>query len=208
MLLFVLPVCLGAVIGLGRGGRLHRVSELRLRQPVLLLLGLTVQASLVHIERSWRLPLVFATYAVTGGWVVLNMAGRPLPVRGALGLVGLGWALNLAVMAPNGGMPVSADALLRLGVASGYDVTEGHLSKHVISDATTPLRWLGDTIAVPPLQAVISLGDVVLAVGIAALVIAAMGTGRSISSWRRPAPATGRPGSAPPPGSAGACSPG
>ena len=177
MLVFVIPVCIGAAVGLVRGGRIDHVTRLRFRVPLLILVALVVQASLGHAPAGARVPLVLVTYAVAGGWTAMNWGGRDRSVRLALAFVVAGWALNLAVMAPNGAMPVSARALERLGVRAGYDVENGHLSKHRLSDAGTPLRWLGDTIAVPPLRAVISVGDIVLAIGIATMVVSAMGVG-------------------------------
>ncbi|MGH9279758.1 MAG: DUF5317 family protein, partial [Acidimicrobiales bacterium] len=115
MLLFLLPVCAGAAIGFCRRGRLDQVTQLRLRLPALVLVALALQASLVRVGSAWRLPVVLGTYGAAGGWMVLNLVRRPRLVQVALGLVAAGWALNVAVMAPNGGMPVSAHALAGIG---------------------------------------------------------------------------------------------
>lgn len=175
MLVFVLPVLAGAAGALLRGGDFSPRSELRLRRPAIIVLGLATQASLVHVAPRWRLPLLLLTTAVAGAWIALNVVHRSRGMQVALAVVAAGWALNVAVIAPNGGMPVSARALEGIGVPTGYDVREGHFSKHRFIDPSTRLGWLGDTIAVPPLRAVISIGDIVLAVGIATLTAMVMG---------------------------------
>ena len=54
------------------------------------------------------------------------------------------------------------------------DVREGHLYKHARREEHGPTTWLGDEIPVRALRAVISIGDIVLALGILVFVSAAM----------------------------------
>jgi uncharacterized membrane protein len=71
-------------------------------------------------------------------------------------------------------MPVSESALESAGIAPSTSVTVGHLSKHVPVNHGTVLRALGDVIPLSWLRSVISIGDIVMAVGIGLLVAAAM----------------------------------
>jgi len=80
-------------------------------------------------------------------------------------LLGVGAALNVAVVAANGGMPVDSGALARVG-RRDVDVTRGFLYKHVPMTSDTRLSWLGDRIPVPIQRNVISVGDVLMAVAI------------------------------------------
>ncbi|MCU1500710.1 MAG: hypothetical protein JWM12_64 [Ilumatobacteraceae bacterium] len=80
-------------------------------------------------------------------------------------LLGIGVALNVAVIAANNGMPVDAGALETVGRRNA-DVTDGFLYKHVPMNGSTRLTWLGDRIPVPIQRNVISVGDVLMAVAI------------------------------------------
>ena len=71
-------------------------------------------------------------------------------------------------IAANGGMPINTRVLDNWEISHGSEVT-GQFAKHVfVSDG--PLWWLGDTIPVPALNSVISVGDVFLVAGIALVV--------------------------------------
>ncbi|MEW6153721.1 MAG: DUF5317 family protein [Actinomycetota bacterium] len=174
--MIVAPVLLGVVIGWARRGRLGGLGSLRLRAPLLVFAAVGAQLALGRLPATWRWPVVLGTYAAVGLWVGLNVRGRSAAVRAGLGLVALGWAMNLAAMAPYGGMPVSVSALRAAGFDADHDVTGGHLYKHVVADDGDVLaRALGDSVPVPPLRAVISSGDIVLAAGIATVIAGAMG---------------------------------
>jgi hypothetical protein len=175
MLILFLPTFAGGAIGLLRGGRLERLGRLRLRRSALIVLGVALEASLRWTPASLHLGILLATYALLGAWMVANWSGRPRSLRLALGLIAVGACLNVAAIAPSHGMPVSAHALAALHTAAAISVSQGHLYKHVAATAASPLRWLGDAIAVGPLRAVISVGDILLAVGIALFIVSAMG---------------------------------
>ena len=103
---------------------------------------------------------LLATSVVLGAlWIALQR--RHL----ASVLLGVGAALNVAVVAANGGMPVDSGALARVG-RRDVDVTRGFLYKHVPMTSDTRLSWLGDRIPVPIQRNVISVGDVLMAVAI------------------------------------------
>ena len=174
MSLFAIAVAVGLSAGHARGGRLGRLGQLRLRAPVLAGLALAVQAGAGLVPAPSRSLLVFVGYALVGAWLALNAAGRPRGLRVGIGLLALGWALNGLAMAPHGGMPVSGPAMERAGFPPGYDVTDGHLYKHVAGDRQTPVDWRADVIPVRSLGAVISLGDLALLAGIATCLGAAM----------------------------------
>lgn len=133
-----------------------------------------MQVMLRRVPPQARVVVVFVSYITVGSWVVLNARNRPRSLRAAFLLIGAGWAMNTAVMVPNGGMPVSGDALVGLGAGATYDVASGHLYKHVLADGSTEMAWLGDILPVAPLRAVISVGDVLMAVGVVLLMSSAM----------------------------------
>jgi hypothetical protein len=90
-------------------------------------------------------------------------------------LVTLGLVLNAAVVAANGAMPVSIDAAFRAGVPTG-DIAAGLDARHEIAGRGTVWRRLGDVIPVPlPARPeVVSPGDVLVAAGLAELVVVGM----------------------------------
>ena len=114
---------------------------------------------------------------LVGLWLAANLPRRPWSIQLAISVLALGWALNVAVMAPNHGMPVSRAALDAVGAADGVDVREGNLYKHVALDDDTTWPWLGDVVAVPPIRTIVSAGDIVMAGGVVLLVGAIVGNG-------------------------------
>ena len=77
-----------------------------------------------------------------------------------------GLMMNLAVVALNGGMPVSRDAVRAAG-ADGVIVIEDGAKHHLMSNADV-LQPLADVIPVPPpFGVVLSIGDVLLYGGMA-----------------------------------------
>lgn len=174
MRLFALAVAAGLAGGYARGGRFGCLGRLRLRAPVLVGTALALQAGAGLVAPSRRLVLVAASYVLVGAWLMANARGRALAIRLGLGLVALGWLLNVVPIAALRGMPVSAAALQEAGLPAGYDVADGHNYKHVVDRRSTPVDWMGDVIPVRPLDAVISLGDVALLAGIALFLAGAM----------------------------------
>ncbi len=75
-------------------------------------------------------------------------------------IAGIGILMNFLVIAVNRGMPV-LPASVEIAGGDPALVTSG---KHVVLDSSTHLAFLGDIIPLP--GAVISLGDVFLAIGL------------------------------------------
>lgn len=171
MLLFPLAAILGAVSGMCRGGRFRRLAAVRLRAPVLVWTAVAIQTGLgVTGRMAWpfggRFGILLATYLAVGAWLVINAMAN-VRLRVPLALLALGWLLNFAAIIPNGGMPVSMQALESSGMSSTASVEEGHFGKHVRATRSTALAWLGDVIPAPALDSTISLGDLVMSAGIA-----------------------------------------
>lgn len=173
------------------GGRLSRLSDLRLQGVRLIVLALGLQVLMASVlpvvlpdaPHALLIGLHAASYAVIAWTLWLNRA-----VPGLL-LIALGGGTNAAVIALNGGtLPARPEAL----AAAGFTVVPGEFENSgVVQDAVLP--WLGDVMATPsflPFRNVISLGDVVVLVGGAVLlhVVCASRLGRPL---RTPAP--GRP---------------
>jgi hypothetical protein len=171
----VLVVLLCAVL-VGRvcGGSLDRLGELGLRRRRLVVAALGVQAlGAVVGGPAYAVGLVGSAALVTA-FLVANRG-----VRGT-GLVALGLGANALVVVLNGAMPVSPDAAARAGVLLD-DVAAGLDSRHEVAGDGTRLALLGDVVPVllPLRPEVVSPGDVLVASGLAQLVVVGMRTGRA-----------------------------
>lgn len=165
-------LAVAVLLSLARGGRLSRVADAEIVSGWLLFAGVAVQIGVdVAAGRGW-LP-----DAGLSGWSLLLFSqllvltfvvrNRRLP---GIWLVALGLALNMAVMAANRAMPVSPDAMAAIGMAGA----EVPLGKHTLLTDETLLPWLADIIPVPWLGSIVSVGDLVLALGLIPLTHALM----------------------------------
>ena len=128
--------------------------------------------------------MVLASHALVAAWLVVNAVRQVGWRRVGVVVALVGWLMNLAVMLPNGGMPVSPSALEAVaGRDHGVDVTDGHRSKHVVLDDDTVLAPLADVHALHALDVVYSAGDVVLALGLL-VILAAAWTPAALTSHR------------------------
>jgi hypothetical protein len=164
MLFVVLALAAGVGLGYAQRGRLRSFASLPLSLFLVLWLALALQLVLVYAPVGARFALVLGSYLLAGAWLWWS-ASRLREALLGISLMAFGWFLNLLVISANGGMPVSRAAVIRAGLP-WTDVREGSLFKHVAAGPDTPLRFLGDVIAVPPVHRVVSLGDIVLLLGI------------------------------------------
>ena len=154
-----------AVFAVLRGGSLHALAETKLRWLPLLFAGFVFQIGFMllslDLSEEVELAILIASNALVLVFVLANrhMAGMLL--------VGIGLALNVIVITANGAMPVSARSAEIAGVNKSLD--DAGLKHERLTDDTI-LPWLGDVLPVPGLVEVLSVGDVVLGLGIARLV--------------------------------------
>jgi hypothetical protein len=170
------------------GGRLAALTEVRLRHAWLIPTALAIQVYITTIDpngsRGAHVAAHLGSYLLAGAFVVAN---RDLPL---IWLVALGGALNLLVIAMNGGvMPADADALRRAGWPAVSDQFENSTAL-----AHPRLLFLGDVFAVPrwvPFANVFSIGDVLLVLGGIAVVHRLCGSrlaGRQATRPQEPTP--------------------
>lgn len=171
-MLFALTVLLGAlVLGWGRGGSLDRLGHLPLRYKRLVVVALVVQV-LGGVAGGWRYPAGLAvSAALVGVFLALNRG-----IQGT-GLVALGLLLNALVVGVNGAMPVSGDAMGRARLTT-QDILSGADPRHELIDSSTHLSLIADRIPFyfPRHPEIVSTGDVLVAAGLAELVVLGMGS--------------------------------
>jgi Family of unknown function (DUF5317) len=170
-ILYALPI--GLLLGLLLGGRLAGLGQLRFRWAGLALLGFATQVVLFSEPVSARVGDLGPPIYVVSTAVVLVAVLRNLAIRG-MAVVALGAACNLAAIVANGGyMPASASAAAEFGRGEN-----AAYSNSLIVDAPA-LEPLTDVIALPrwlPFTNIVSVGDVLIAVGIVIVIAAAMRT--------------------------------
>jgi hypothetical protein len=191
-MLLLYAIVAGLLAGSVAGGRIAALGSLHIRWLWFAIGGLAFQLALfgpMVVERVGDLgpPLYVASTLVVFAVLLRNLDLPGLP------LVALGAALNLLAILGNGGyMPSDPGAWQALsGVAA---VPTDDFTNSALMGPGTALPWLGDIFVLPrpiPLANVFSVGDVLIALGIAWCVARSMRPAQS-SDWRRVAvPAAG-----------------
>jgi hypothetical protein len=176
--MFILyALVIGTALGLLAGGRPSGLARLDFRWPWLIAGGLFVQLVLFHDAVAAVVGGAGAPIYVASTVAVLAGVARNRAIPGIPMLI-LGAASNLAAIVANGGfMPAGAAAMAALGRS------EATIYSNSAVIANPALEPLTDIFALPPwlpFANIFSVGDMLIAVGVAWVVVAAM---------RRPAPA-------------------
>jgi hypothetical protein len=167
--LFLAGIVVGFIAGLAARGSFANIGNIRFRWAWLVVAALLVRgATLLTPLRSLDgIQYVYlASLAALVGWMVWNVNRV-----GGIWLTAAGTALNLVVIAANGArMPVAPE------LAGPLLVERGHIGQYTLLSSGTHLNWLADWIALPgpfKLEAY-SPGDLVVALGIAVVIVLAM----------------------------------
>jgi Family of unknown function (DUF5317) len=157
MLVYVVAIVVAIVVVPLTGGQLARIADIRLRRVWLLFAGLGIQVllELVDLPRA-RFDDVGLTLLLLSYVFIIGFGLSNLLITG-MGVITVGIAMNAFVIALNQGMP--------------YRVPEGEKTettvKHRPEQPDDVLPALGDTIVLgDPVNAAISFGDLVIAVGL------------------------------------------
>jgi len=177
----VAPVAVFAAVGLAAGGiRRGRLASVVRARPRLW--GLAAAALVITV--------VADASGAGGSFLGFELAGVPGPVLlalvglgaglafvasnlavGGMAVIGTGIVANLVPLVANRATPVRATALVRARIAAAEDVDRAVLGgPREIADSGTVLEILGDVIPVPPLGLVVSFGDLIILVGLAAAI--------------------------------------
>jgi hypothetical protein len=175
--MFILyAVIIGLVVGLVAGGKLSAIGDLHFRWAPVVLVGFLAQVLLFSDAVATRVGDLGPALYVGSTLMVLVAVLRNVAVPG-VPLVALGAASNLLAIVSNGGfMPASPAAMAALG-KDGPTIYSN--SAVVARPALGPLT---DLFALPPwlpFSNVFSIGDVILGVGVAVVIAAAMRRNRA-----------------------------
>jgi hypothetical protein len=159
----------GAVIGLATGGRITNLAGVRLSALGLLVAGTVGQALIldrVVVLHGWgAVAVLLAAYAALAGFAVANLG------LGGMGLILAGIVLNAVPIAVNAGMPVEARAIVQARIAAPADLPLLDFgAKRHLAGSGDHLRILDDRFPDWITHHVLSFGDLVIGVGVGAVV--------------------------------------
>lgn len=187
MIYIVVAVVGGVLVGAATGGRLANLGEAPFRVWPALAVGIALQIGANVVRGGPGLALVLASYALLIVFAAANLA------RVGMGLVLVGITMNVLAIALNGGMPVRAKAIVAAGIADQREIPtiEFGSKRHLETDGDR-LTFLGDIIpiALGPGE-VLSFGDLVMAVGIADVIVHLMRRRPELSVSQPAAASTG-----------------
>ncbi len=168
------------VLGKLRGGKFKSLGRVRINNWWLFLMAFVIEFGAVfavsagiEIVGRYRMYLHILSYLVLFAGVMSN---REYP---SMWIIFLGSLLNFVVIAINGGaMPISLEGLHRTGLDNYVQIINaGGLATHQALTASTKLAFLADIIVLPkpyPFAKVMSIGDVLICLGVIIFVQRAM----------------------------------
>lgn len=174
-MLLLYAVAIGLICGVLTRGRLSALGAVRIRFWPVALAGLAFQVLLFSSPLAAAVgdlgPVLYV--ASTAVVLVALLSNIRLP---GFWLIVVGALANLIAIVANGGqMPASAEAWAVLNGAPQLPATD--FSNAVIATPDTPFYFLGDLFVLPrpfPFANVFSIGDVLIGLGGAWFVVAAM----------------------------------
>ena len=191
MLGLLAPTLIAFVAAWASGGALRDIFSTRVRGWPLILAAFAVELLLYNPPldaQPWALvvgPLIWVVTRLVLLYVAVLNWRTPGVLRWAWLLMALGVGLNTVVVVLNGGhMPQSVEAAASIRGARAYEFDTTRLHNIVPLGPDTKLAWLSDVIPEPawlPRANVLSIGDVLLALGMAAWVFLASRPGVSWS---------------------------
>lgn len=156
-----LSLIAGVVIGIARRGRLAAVARTRVRHLELLVVALAASliVDLFDVGGAGAIALVGLVGGLAFAIVNVHLVG--------MAVVGIGVSSNLLVVALNGGMPVRPEALVEAEMVTVDELDRVSLTgARVLADDDTVLGGLGDTFPVRWTGQVVSIGDLIMLVGV------------------------------------------
>ncbi len=171
LILGIAIIAAGVALGLAQRGSIANALAWRPKGVPLIALWLVVHLMLLAVVDAGPV-WVFLDIVACLGLVVAVAANSRVP--GTV-IVAAGLGLNLVVSVLNWGTPASLGALIDAGVVPEDATAATHVltGPRFINDGSAWLGFLGETIALPT-GSVISIGDVIVAVGVVLTVAAAL----------------------------------
>lgn len=172
-MILLLALAVALLVAFLRGGSLRNLADFHLEWGWLAGLALAIQIVAVYWATGDSYLYLQGGALVVSGLLLLPMVWRNRRSPG-LALIGLGLALNLAVMVANGGfMPITSEAVARIehqhSIVHLDGVKRMSGSKGIVLPREETALWaLSDIFIIPPpfpVASAFSLGDVLVTVG-------------------------------------------
>ena len=189
LLLLSTMIGLGLIVGALAGGSLKGLRDIHFRLTWVLFVSVGVALLPLFIDSISKQRRAIELVAFIGVLVflVVNIVTSRGEIRASLVVIGVGWALNAVVISANGGMPLSRWAYAASGQTERIREGFGGYYRVVLAGPKTRLSQLGDVIPVRLFRQVVSIGDIILILGVALVIAAAMRTARRGTPAEQPA---------------------
>lgn len=162
----VVAILAGIAIGYMRGGRLKALADAHVHWWYALVAAIALQVAAVLTDGDLGRYLLLSSFALIIVFTARNFT------RAGMGVVLLGVAANALVIGVNEGMPVREEAIIRSGLADEDEIDDFEFnSKWHLETEDDQLTFLGDIIPVPGAREVLSFGDLIMAVGVADVIV-------------------------------------
>jgi hypothetical protein len=184
-------IILSLIVGFIRGGSLKGLQRLNFKYGWVFPILLLFQVIIFYVQNDYAWIAKWSGFSfmlvyIVGLlflWMNRSHAGMKLIVVGVL--------LNFIVMAVNGGrMPVSLEAAAVLDPSYVQALQQGLYAKHTMLIDSTKLAFLGDIIPLTnpyPRTQVISIGDILMNIGIFMFIQHVMSVGKTNKESLQPA---------------------
>jgi hypothetical protein len=169
----------GLVVGVASGGRPVALATIRFRWAPLIVIGFLAQIVLFSDVVAQRVGDAGPVLYVASTLLVIAAVLRNLDLPG-LPLIVTGAACNMVAILANGGYMPTTEAA---AAAYGRTAHAAYSNSQIV--AAPALELLVDRIPLPrwlPFANIISIGDVLLAIGVFVLLVAVMRRGRDATS--------------------------
>lgn len=158
-------VIIGLVVGTLRRGKLTALARTRVRHPELLVIAL-VAGGITEVADPGGAGAITLGALFSGlGFALFNLHMVGMPI------VAIGVVANLVPLAANGAMPVRPEALVEAEMVAAADLDRVEVTgaRELVDDHTL-VAFLGDTLPVRWTGQVLSIGDLIMLVGLADVV--------------------------------------
>ncbi|HDP70603.1 MAG TPA: hypothetical protein ENN38_07360 [Actinobacteria bacterium] len=157
---------------------MRRFVNFDLKLPLLFIMAFVLQFLIPQIVAFFKLGEDFLPAVKHGAFFILIFTYVLLIIAVILNrknkyflILGLGVFLNFVVIALNGGMPVSLEAVLRFGSPeAALRIKQSFDFIHILMSDGTKLKFLADIIPFPTLlpfgMSLISIGDIFISLGV------------------------------------------
>lgn len=179
-----LTITAALAMGLAARGKFTNLSRISFSWiPILYIaLGIGLIPGLTSGPRVVDLLMLAIAYMLVAAFLIRNVVSSRDHLRAGLIVATLGWFLNAVVILANGAMPLSLWAYARSGQTEVPTPGRGGYFKIEIADSDTRLSFLGDVIPIRVIKQVVSIGDIVLVLGIGVAIVQGMrGAGRRVA---------------------------